>query len=530
MIQPHLPMEGSISRKNIFIECAASFRSPVTYMNILALAKQSGQLIAIAHLLYDPKHKTLTNGSNEIALEPRNLALLEVLLSNVGEPTSIEQFIEQVWENQYISKNVVTNRISLLRNLFRENIPDIDSTKLIVTYPKRGYFIPNSHVQLVSSLDTDLNSEKQDLKGQGLTFKPSKLTICCSAFLITLLLSAVALVNTFFDVKVESKDQALYVPQVRLLLDQISSSQQSTQEDALRLKVLLLHAYSHSPYIHLANMRSPSYYLMSLSKHHHFPGADAINDSDYKLAFNLLEDKGAADSLEVILYHSASARVAWRNLYPLEGGQLVSTVNRLNSDLTEYFKLPTPIYRIEQTLKTSLTQRSGAEFDRLIEQKMSGAEISFYSRELLFSEQSSDVLRDWIDKVKQSTPTPSPELHMLLALLTYRSGEIEKSLQMLQREYVAEIPNNALILMLQANISRKKRNTEQYLSNYLKATAALTSSIPAKQVLAHYSSENKQAACLGLWKDALSNIEYIQMPNSVLWQGVERFCAPITNA
>jgi len=523
-------MKGSISRKNIFVKCAASFRSPVTRMNILAQAKQSGQLIAIAHLLYDPEHKTLTNGNSEIALEPRNVALLEVLLSNVGEPTSIEQFIEQVWENQYISKNVVTNRISLLRNLLRENVPDIDSTKLIVTYPKRGYYIPNSHVQLVSSSHLKVDSGKQASASHKQKLKPSKLAFWSSAFAIAALLATVTIVNTFFEVKVESKDQALYVPQVRLLLDQISSSRQSMQEDALKLKVLLLHAYSHSPYIHLANMRSPSYYLMSLSEHHHFPGSDAINDSDYKLTFNLLKDKGEADTLEVILYHSASDRVAWRNLYSLQKSKLVATVNELNSDLTEYFKLPTPILRINQELKTSLTQLSETEFDKLIEQNMSGAEISFYTRELLFSDQPSDVLRHWIDKVKQSTPTPSPELHMLLALLTYRSGEVEKSLQMLQREYVAEIPNNALILMLQANISRKKRNIEQYLSNYLKATAALTSSISAKQVLAHYTSDNKQAACLGLWKDALSNIEYMQMPDSILWQGVERFCAPIKTA
>ncbi|OAJ94131.1 hypothetical protein APB76_13105 [Vibrio bivalvicida] len=523
-------MKRSISRKNIFVECAASLRSPGTRMNLLAQAKQNGKNIAIAHLIYDPTHKTLTNGIDEVALEPRNIALLEVLLSNVGEPTSIEQFIEQVWENQYISKNVVTNRISLLRNLLRENVPEIDSTKLIVTYPKRGYYIPNSHVQLMESTSSEPISDDQSPLTSKAKFKPSKLLLWIFTLAITSLLALTIVVNSFFDVKVEAKDQALYVPQVRLLLDQISSSRQSMQDDALKLKVLLLHAYSHSPYIHLANMRSPSYYLMSLSEHPSFPGSDALSDSDYKLTFNLIKDTGTTDKLEAILYHSASARVAWRNLYTLENNKLVKAVNQLNSDLTEYFKLPTPIIKIKKKLKTSLSQMSETAFDKLIDQKMSGAEISFYTRELLFSDQPSDVLRQWIDKVKQSTPTPSPELHMLLALLTYRSGDIEKSLQMLQREYVAEIPSNALILMLQANISRNKNNTEQYLSSYLKATAALTISIPSKQVLAHYSSTNKQAACLDLWKDALSNIEYIHMPNSILWQGIERFCTPIKTA
>lgn len=506
------------------------FLPPNTHMNLLAQAKQSGQLIAIAHLLYDPVDKTLTNCDQEISLEPRNIALLEVLLSNVGEPTSIEQFIEQVWGNQYISKNVVTNRISLLRNIFRENVPDIDSTKLIVTYPKRGYFIPNSHVQLVAAPSTVLTTRKQNKPPTTQSNTIPRRVPFYAALIFVCLIGLTYLVDTFFNVKVESKGQELYVPQVRLLLDQISSSQQVTQQDALRLKVLLLHAYSHSPYIHLANMRSPSYYLMSLSEYHNFPGSDAVNDSDYKLTFNLIKDNTADNKLEAVLIHSASARVAWRNLYALNNANLSETVNRLNDDLTDYFKLPTPIMRIEHELLTNLSRISETGFERLIEQEMSGAEISFYTRELLFSAQPPKILRQWINKVKQSTPTPSPELHMLLALLTYRAGDIENSLQMLQREYVAEIPSNALILMLQANISRKKRNIDQYLSNYLKATAALTSSIPAQQVFDHYTSDNKPAACLVLWKDALSNIDYIHMPDSVLWQAVERFCSSEYNA
>lgn len=496
-------------------------------MNLLDEAKKNGSAIAFANLIYNPTSKTLSDGKKEIPLEPRNIALLEVLLSNINQPTSIEEFITQVWESQYVSKNVVTNRISILRNILRENIPNIDSNKLIVTFPKKGYYIPQSHVQLVEPLSQTSRIPIENRVKTTRRPMRSKTALLISLLLVASFTALVTMMNTFFNVKTETKGQALYVPQVRLLLDQISWSQQSNRQDALKLKVLLLHAYSHSPYIHLANMRSPSYYLMNLSEHNHFPGSDALNDSDYKLTFNLIKDESEKDKLEVILNHSASTRVAWRNLYTLNSNQLIETINRLNSDLTEYFKLPAPIVSINQQLQTHLSQLSETDFDQLVNQKMSGAEISFYTRELLFSTQPAEVLTRWINKVKQTTPTPSPELHMLLALLTYRTGDIEKSLQMLQREYVAEIPSNALILMLQANISRKKRNMEQYLSNYLKATAALTITLSAQQVLDHYTKENKQDACLDLWKDALSNIEYIHMPNSILWKGVERFCAPI---
>lgn len=103
-------------------------------MNLLEKAKSEQCNIAIADLTYNPADKTLHSKQGEISLEPRNLALLEILLTNVGNPTSIEEFIESVWESQYISKNVVTNRISLLRNLFREHSEEADPSKIIITY------------------------------------------------------------------------------------------------------------------------------------------------------------------------------------------------------------------------------------------------------------------------------------------------------------------------------------------------------------------------------------------------------------
>ena len=63
-------------------------------MNLLENAKNEHCNLAIADIVYNPHDKSLRSGQEEIPLEPRNIALLEVLLSNVDEPTSIDEFIE----------------------------------------------------------------------------------------------------------------------------------------------------------------------------------------------------------------------------------------------------------------------------------------------------------------------------------------------------------------------------------------------------------------------------------------------------
>ncbi|NOI77977.1 hypothetical protein F0224_20030 [Vibrio coralliilyticus] len=494
-------------------------------MNLLEKAKSEQCNIAIADLTYNPVDKTLHSKQGEISLEPRNLALLEILLTNVGNPTSIEEFIESVWESQYISKNVVTNRISLLRNLFREHSEEADPSKIIITYPKRGYYIPESGVQLVAKT-SDSNKAPQ---AANKIVEKKQTALRYFSWSLNLILSAIAVVfaiHTWSHFEEDKKSNTLHIPQVRLLLDSINHEEQSLNQTVLRLKALILHSQSCSPYIHLSNMSSPTYYLQSLSEHDNFPGSEAFYDSDYTLSFNLWEDTNGVLNLESLLHHSASGRVAWRKIYHLQPPYLAATINQLNVDLSEYFKLPQPIKPLSSKLSSQIVPVSELTLEQLLSRQLSGIEVLFYTRELLFTQQSSDGLKSWIKKVRKQTPVPPPDLHMLLALLTYRSGEVERSLRMLQREYVTEIPENALILLLQANINRKIGNKQMYVAHYLKAISALTSTIEAERVLDHYSSPDRQQSCLDLWREALKDVKYIQESQSVLWQGIEQFCQP----
>lgn len=420
---------------------------------------------------------------------------------------------------------MVTNRISLLRNLFREHSEQADPSKIIVTYPKRGYYIPESGVQLVAKA-SDSDKAPQTAKK---SVEKKQTALRYFSWSLNLILSAFAVVfaiHTWSHFEEDKQSNTLHIPQVRLLLDSINHEEQSLNQTVLKLKALILHSQSCSPYIHLSNMSSPTYYLQSLSERDSFPGSEAFYDSDYTLSFNLWEDTNGVLNLESLLHHSASGRVAWRQIYHLKPPYLAATINQLNVDLSEYFKLPQPIKPLSSKLSSQIVPVSDLTLEQLLSRQLSGVEVLFYTRELLFTQQSNDGLKSWIKKVRKQTPVPPPDLHMLLALLTYRSGDVERSLRMLQREYVTEIPENALILLLQANINRKIGNKQMYLAHYLKAISALTSTIEAERVLDHYSSPDRQQSCLDLWREALKDVKYIQEPQSVLWQGIEQFCQP----
>ncbi|CAM3657130.1 winged helix-turn-helix domain-containing protein [Vibrio aquimaris] len=495
-------------------------------MNLLEQAKNEHCNIAIADIVYNPHDKSLRAGQEDIPLEPRNIALLEVLLSNVDEPTSIDEFIELVWENQYISKNVVTNRISLLRNLFRQHTEQADSTKIIVTYPKRGYYIPQSFVQLIDKDETSLPSPVPDAAKNTVTKNTIRRYMGWSLSVVFAALTILLAIHTWSHFNQSKQNNTLHVPQVRLLLDTVVCEDEGLEDAALKIKALTLYAYSSSPYIHLSNMSSPSFYLHSLSEHCHFPGSDAAYDSDYRLRFNLWEDEGGKVHLESLLHLTASGRVAWRKIYPFEPQQLTETVNQLNADLSDYFKLPQDIQSFSHHVSGFITPIANTSLNNLLSRPLTNMEVLFYTRELLFTDQSQADFKKWIAKIKEREPITPPDLHMLLALITYRSGDVERSLRMLEREYATEIPDNALIFLLQANINREKGNKQMYLAYYLKAISALTTTLPAERVYSLYSSSDRKQACLELWQEALHDIKYIQRPKSVLWQGVETFCRP----
>ncbi|AYV21022.1 winged helix-turn-helix domain-containing protein [Vibrio mediterranei] len=117
--------------------------------NILDQALKLKCDINIGELCYNPYQKVLKNSSDEvITIDQRSLEVLEILLSNVGTPIDSETMLCKIWKNQFISKNVVTNRVCFLRGIVRENDTNIDARELLKTYPKKGYYLSPNYVEL----------------------------------------------------------------------------------------------------------------------------------------------------------------------------------------------------------------------------------------------------------------------------------------------------------------------------------------------------------------------------------------------
>ncbi len=95
-------------------------------------------------------------------LEPKQLALLSLLLAKQGQPVSREQIMDTLWEGLIVSDNSVSQLVTQLRKKLRDNKT---SPKIIRTVPRYGY-------QLIADV-----SEPPTLLEQVTPNAPKKLAI-----------------------------------------------------------------------------------------------------------------------------------------------------------------------------------------------------------------------------------------------------------------------------------------------------------------------------------------------------------------
>ncbi|ROQ75317.1 winged helix-turn-helix domain-containing protein [Vibrio crassostreae] len=95
------------------------------------------QTINLNGLILDIDARTITNPQgNKITLRPHLLAVLCLLLDNVGKPISREHIVDICWDGELSSPHALANVVYNLRNVFaRLRTPNIQ----IVTINKFGY-------------------------------------------------------------------------------------------------------------------------------------------------------------------------------------------------------------------------------------------------------------------------------------------------------------------------------------------------------------------------------------------------------
>lgn len=84
----------------------------------------------------DIEEKVLVRGGESIALPPKDLETLIVLVEQAGHIVGKEELLEKVWPGVFIEENNLARRIFNLRQVLGEDSP---GRQFIETVPKRGY-------------------------------------------------------------------------------------------------------------------------------------------------------------------------------------------------------------------------------------------------------------------------------------------------------------------------------------------------------------------------------------------------------
>ena len=89
----------------------------------------------LGDVIIDFANYRLISNKKQSKIEPRVMAVLQVLLDNAGEAVSRDTFIDEVWDGNALSDDALNRTISILRRELRAFGYD----GLVKTIPKRGY-------------------------------------------------------------------------------------------------------------------------------------------------------------------------------------------------------------------------------------------------------------------------------------------------------------------------------------------------------------------------------------------------------
>lgn len=96
--------------------------------------------ISFGPFAFDPQSRLLWREGTEIALPPRVLAVLEVLLERAGQVVARQDLLERVWKDAFVTDTSLAEAVSFLRQALGD---DPQAPTYIQTVHRRGYrFLP----------------------------------------------------------------------------------------------------------------------------------------------------------------------------------------------------------------------------------------------------------------------------------------------------------------------------------------------------------------------------------------------------
>lgn len=119
-------------------------------------------------LTVDPLRRVLLRDGEVVAVTPKALSILLVLLENRGEVVSKEELIRQVWASAYVSDANLTQTVSSLRKALGDRTGD---RRYVVTVPGQGYCFA-APVSIASSGETALPGEDVEDQEEAPALRP----------------------------------------------------------------------------------------------------------------------------------------------------------------------------------------------------------------------------------------------------------------------------------------------------------------------------------------------------------------------
>jgi serine/threonine-protein kinase len=110
---------------------------PATHSSAAAARERHRQpLIVFGPFTFDPNSRLLRRGTEELALPPRVLGVLELLLDRAGDVVPRQELIDTVWKDAFVTDTSLAEAVSVLRQTLGD---DPQSPTYVQTLHRRGY-------------------------------------------------------------------------------------------------------------------------------------------------------------------------------------------------------------------------------------------------------------------------------------------------------------------------------------------------------------------------------------------------------
>jgi len=95
---------------------------------------EPGQFAHFGTFVFDLKQRMLTRNGGVVALAPKDVEILLMLIEGCGQVVERQEIIERVWPKTFVEEANLSRHIFTLRQILCEG-----GSRVIETIPKRGY-------------------------------------------------------------------------------------------------------------------------------------------------------------------------------------------------------------------------------------------------------------------------------------------------------------------------------------------------------------------------------------------------------